>query len=46
MIRYRSYDGFVFLYAFDLNELNGGDLRRGLCAGIAKSRLNQHRGRA
>ena len=38
MIRYRSYDGFVFLYAFDLNELNGGDLRRGLCAEIPRNR--------
>jgi bifunctional non-homologous end joining protein LigD len=27
-IRYRSYDGSVFLYAFDLIELNGDDLRR------------------
>ena len=27
-IRYRSYDGTVFLYAFDLIELNGDDLRR------------------
>ena len=25
---YRSYDGSVFLYAFDLIELNGDDLRR------------------
>ena len=27
-IRYRRYDGSVFLYAFDLIELNGDDLRR------------------
>ena len=27
-IRYRSYDSTVFLYAFDLLELNGDDLRR------------------
>jgi bifunctional non-homologous end joining protein LigD len=27
-IRYRSYDGSVFMYAFDLIELNGDDLRR------------------
>jgi bifunctional non-homologous end joining protein LigD len=27
-IRYRHYDGDVFLYAFDLIELNGDDLRR------------------
>jgi ATP-dependent DNA ligase len=27
-IRYRSYDGTVFLYAFDLIELNDDDLRR------------------
>jgi bifunctional non-homologous end joining protein LigD len=27
-IRYRSSDGTVFLYAFDLIELNGDDLRR------------------
>jgi bifunctional non-homologous end joining protein LigD len=26
-IRYRSYDSTVFLYAFDLIELNGDDLR-------------------
>jgi ATP-dependent DNA ligase len=28
-IRYRQHDGNVFLYAFDLIELNGDDLRRG-----------------
>jgi bifunctional non-homologous end joining protein LigD len=27
-IRYRRHDGSVFLYTFDLIELNGGDLRR------------------
>jgi bifunctional non-homologous end joining protein LigD len=27
-IRYRQFDGAVFLYAFDLIELNGDDLRR------------------
>ena len=27
-IRYRQCDGDVFLYAFDLIELNGDDLRR------------------
>jgi ATP dependent DNA ligase domain len=27
-IRYRRHDGKVFLYAFDLIELNGADLRR------------------
>jgi bifunctional non-homologous end joining protein LigD len=27
-IRYRRYDASVFLYAFDLIELNGDDLRR------------------
>ena len=27
-IRYRRNDGDVFLYAFDLTELNGDDLRR------------------
>ena len=27
-IRYRRNDGSVFLYAFDLIELNGNDLRR------------------
>jgi ATP-dependent DNA ligase len=27
-IRYRRYDASVFLYAFDLSELNGDDLRR------------------
>jgi bifunctional non-homologous end joining protein LigD len=26
-IRYRQHDGDVFLYAFDLIELNGDDLR-------------------
>ena len=27
-IRFRRHDGSVFLYAFDLLELNGDDLRR------------------
>ena len=27
-IRYRRHDGKVFLYAFELIELNGDDLRR------------------
>jgi bifunctional non-homologous end joining protein LigD len=27
-LRYRQHDGIVFLYAFDLIELNGDDLRR------------------
>jgi ATP-dependent DNA ligase len=27
-IRYRRHDASVFLYAFDLIELNGDDLRR------------------
>ena len=27
-IRYRRYDASVFLYAFDLIELNGDDMRR------------------
>jgi ATP-dependent DNA ligase len=27
-IRYRRHDGDVFLYAFDLIELNGDDMRR------------------
>jgi ATP-dependent DNA ligase len=27
-IRYRRHDGGVFLYAFDLIELDGNDLRR------------------
>jgi ATP-dependent DNA ligase len=29
-IRYRHHDASVFLYAFDLIELNGDDLRRDL----------------
>jgi len=28
LLRYRRHDGSVFLYAFDLIELNGDDLRR------------------
>ena len=27
-VRYRRHDGKIFLYAFDLIELNGDDLRR------------------
>jgi ATP-dependent DNA ligase len=53
-IRYRRYDGSVFLYAFDLIELNGDDLRREplevrkatLASVLAKAarglRLNEH----
>ena len=53
-IRYRSYDSTVFLYAFDLIELNGEDLRRDplevrkstLISVVAKAgpgvRLNEH----
>ena len=53
-IRYRSYDSTVFLYAFDLIELNGDDLRRDplqvrkatLISVLAKAgpgiRLNEH----
>ena len=53
-IRYRSYDSTVFLYAFDLIELNGDDLRRDplqvrnatLASTLAKAgpgiRLNEH----
>jgi hypothetical protein len=39
-IRYRSYDGSVFLYAFDLIELNGDDLpaNRSKPAGDARLR--------
>jgi bifunctional non-homologous end joining protein LigD len=54
-IRYRKHDGSVFLYAFDLIELNGDDLRREplevpkatLASVLAKAaaglRLNEHR---
>jgi bifunctional non-homologous end joining protein LigD len=28
LIRYRHHDADVFMWAFDLIELNGGDLRR------------------
>jgi bifunctional non-homologous end joining protein LigD len=46
-IRYRQHDGDVFLYAFDLIELNGEDLRRDplqvrkatLASILAKARL-------
>jgi bifunctional non-homologous end joining protein LigD len=53
-IRYRQHDGSVFLYAFDLIELNGDDLRRDplevrkatLASMLAKAapglRLNEH----
>jgi bifunctional non-homologous end joining protein LigD len=53
-IRYRRHDGEVFLYAFDLIELNGHDLRREpfevrkatLASVVAKAapgvRLNEH----
>ena len=53
-IRYRQHDGDVFLYAFDLIELNGDDLRRDplqvrkatLASMLAKARsgirLNEH----
>jgi bifunctional non-homologous end joining protein LigD len=53
-IRYRRYDGSVFLYALDLIELNGDDLRREplevrkatLASVLAKAapgvRLNEH----
>src|SRR5438445_3794663 len=53
-IRYRQHDGDVFLYAFDLIELNGDDLRRDplqvrkatLASILAKARpgirLNEH----
>jgi bifunctional non-homologous end joining protein LigD len=53
-IRYRRHDASVFLYAFDLIELNGDDLRRerlevrkaALASVLAKAapglRLNEH----
>jgi len=53
-IRYRRHDAAVFLYAFDLIELNGDDLRRNplevrkatLASVLAKAalglRLNEH----
>ena len=53
-IRYRRHDARVFLYAFDLIELNGDDLRREplavrkatLASVLAKAapglRLNEH----
>jgi ATP-dependent DNA ligase len=53
-IRYRRHDGSVFLYAFDLIELNGDDLRREplevrkatlasvLAEAAAGLRLNEH----
>ena len=38
-IRYRRHDATVFLYAFDLIELNGDDLRRdpALSSGVGES---------
>jgi ATP dependent DNA ligase domain len=50
-IRYRQHDGDVFLYAFDLIELNGDDLRRDplqvrkatLASIVAKARPGDHR---
>jgi bifunctional non-homologous end joining protein LigD len=36
-IRYRRHDATVFLYAFDLIELNGDDLRRSLLGGAARA---------
>jgi hypothetical protein len=54
LLRYRHHDGSVFLYAFDLIELNGDDLRREplqvreatLASIVAKAapgvRLNEH----
>ena len=49
-IRYRQHDGDVFLYAFDLIELNGDDLRRDplqvrkatLASIVAKASFGQH----
>jgi hypothetical protein len=45
-LRYRRGDGSVFLFAFDLMELNGGDLRREPLelrkATFAGLQLNQH----
>ena len=38
-IRYRSHDGTVFLYAFDLIELNGDDLRRDPLREVRKATL-------
>ena len=40
-IRYRQHDGDVFLYAFDLIELNGDDLRHARCKSARpRSRLS------
>jgi bifunctional non-homologous end joining protein LigD len=44
-IRYRRHDGRVFLYAFDLIELNGDDLRRDPLA-VRKSTLERMLGSA
>src|SRR6476660_1795044 len=38
-IRYRQHDGNVFLYAFDLIELNGDDLRSAIRLRSARPRL-------
>jgi ATP-dependent DNA ligase len=45
-IRYRRYDGTVFLYAFDLIELNGDDLRRGPLSAQGHARLRSGQGRS
>ena len=44
-IRYRRHDDVVFLYAFDLIELNGDDLRRDPL-GVRKARLERLLARA
>jgi ATP-dependent DNA ligase len=44
-IRYRHHDARVFLYAFDLSELNGNDLRRDLLA-VRKAMLGSLLARA
>src|SRR6476619_4256995 len=38
-IRYRQHDGDVFLYAFDLIELNGDDVRSAIRLRSARPRL-------
>ena len=42
-IRYRHYDASVFLYAFDVLELNGDDLRRVLEGIVSKRKGSQYR---
>jgi ATP-dependent DNA ligase len=42
-IRYRCHDGEVFLYAFDLIELDGDDLRRETALSPRVSRRKPHR---